>query len=206
MRKLLLTAVGATALAFASAASAQTFSGATTGCFQVGGAGPCTPTDNGLAFTSGTFTQTADSTGFAGIGGPINNFGTITLTPDGHPYTGDLFSLMINFTSPPGTGSGSFTANLMGSLTSTGVGGLQISFLNPTVQIADGLGGYDILHVNDVAFSGSLPAGQTFLTQNISGYVQAVPEPATWALMLLGFGGIGFAMRRRTKPALAQLA
>jgi hypothetical protein len=27
--------------------------------------------------------------------------------------------------------------------------------------------------------------------------VSAVPEPATWAMMLLGFGGIGFAMRRR---------
>lgn len=25
----------------------------------------------------------------------------------------------------------------------------------------------------------------------------AVPEPSTWAMMLLGFGGIGFAMRRR---------
>ena len=25
----------------------------------------------------------------------------------------------------------------------------------------------------------------------------AVPEPATWAMMLLGFGGIGFSMRRR---------
>jgi hypothetical protein len=27
--------------------------------------------------------------------------------------------------------------------------------------------------------------------------VSAVPEPATWALMLLGFAGIGLAMRRR---------
>jgi hypothetical protein len=27
--------------------------------------------------------------------------------------------------------------------------------------------------------------------------VSSVPEPATWAMMLLGFGGIGFAMRRR---------
>lgn len=28
-----------------------------------------------------------------------------------------------------------------------------------------------------------------------------VPEPSTWALMLLGFGGIGVAMRRRRSPA-----
>jgi hypothetical protein len=34
----------------------------------------------------------------------------------------------------------------------------------------------------------------------------AVPEPATWALMLLGFGGIGVSMRRRRRPVLAQLA
>jgi hypothetical protein len=30
----------------------------------------------------------------------------------------------------------------------------------------------------------------------------AVPEPATWAMMLIGFGGIGFAMRRQRKAAL----
>ena len=34
----------------------------------------------------------------------------------------------------------------------------------------------------------------------------AVPEPATWALMLLGFGGIGMAMRRRRKQGLLQVA
>ena len=33
----------------------------------------------------------------------------------------------------------------------------------------------------------------------------AVPEPTTWAMMLLGFGGIGFAMRRR-KSGTPQLA
>ena len=37
-------------------------------------------------------------------------------------------------------------------------------------------------------------------------FYPAVPEPATWGMMLLGFGGIGFAMRRRRQPALAQLA
>ena len=33
--------------------------------------------------------------------------------------------------------------------------------------------------------------------------VQAVPEPATWAMMLLGFGGIGFAMRRAKRARVA---
>lgn len=37
--------------------------------------------------------------------------------------------------------------------------------------------------------------------------VQAVPEPATWAMMLLGFGAIGLSLRsRRRQPALAQIA
>ena len=33
-----------------------------------------------------------------------------------------------------------------------------------------------------------------------------VPEPATWAMMLIGFGATGYAIRRRRKPAIAQLA
>ena len=36
--------------------------------------------------------------------------------------------------------------------------------------------------------------------------VEGVPEPATWAMMLLGFGGIGFVMRRgRGNLALPQI-
>ena len=34
----------------------------------------------------------------------------------------------------------------------------------------------------------------------------AVPEPATWAMMLLGFGAIGFSMRRRKQIAALQTA
>jgi hypothetical protein len=33
-----------------------------------------------------------------------------------------------------------------------------------------------------------------------------VPEAATWAMMLLGFGGMGLVIRRRRNPAFAQLA
>lgn len=42
----------------------------------------------------------------------------------------------------------------------------------------------------DAAFTGTLSFGN------------AVPEPATWALMLLGIGGIGAGMRRRNVSAL----
>lgn len=33
--------------------------------------------------------------------------------------------------------------------------------------------------------------------------IQAIPEPATWALMLIGFGGLGAVLRRRRAAALA---
>jgi hypothetical protein len=38
---------------------------------------------------------------------------------------------------------------------------------------------------------------------SIPGVASAVPEPSTWAMLLLGFAGIGFmAYRRKLKPAL----
>jgi hypothetical protein len=46
------------------------------------------------------------------------------------------------------------------------------------------------------------------LTNGGSGSVSvtAVPEPTTWAMMLLGFAGLGFAGYRRTKQAVPEFA
>lgn len=53
--------------------------------------------------------------------------------------------------------------------------------------------------------------GFSFIKQNsmiVATSTPGVPEPATWALMLLGFGGIGVAMRRGRKQSslLSQIA
>ena len=62
---------------------------------------------------------------------------------------------------------------------------------------------------NTCSGSGALGSGRTdFASNGFSGnlaQVGAVPEPATWAMMLLGFGSIGFVIRRRKSAAL-QLA
>ena len=41
--------------------------------------------------------------------------------------------------------------------------------------------------------------GHAFMTVQNSG----APEPAAWALMLLGFGGLGMALRRRRRGPVA---
>lgn len=63
-------------------------------------------------------------------------------------------------------------------------------------------GSIDATHTFRVNIDPALPeASRTALSQNLAVVPAAVPEPASWALMLLGFGAMGVAMRRR--PARA---
>ena len=79
-------------------------------------------------------------------------------------------------------------------LTGTGAGASQ-SFYVPTgatrlyLGTADGSGWFNNTGAIEVSVSGSGLGAPT-----------AVPEPGAWAMMLLGFGGVG-AMARRRKPA-----
>ena len=57
----------------------------------------------------------------------------------------------------------------------------------------------EVLNLEAVSTSTGLPPFA--LIDNVQ--LQAVPEPATWALMLIGFGGMGAVVRRRRARALA---
>jgi hypothetical protein len=100
------------------------------------------------------------------------------------------------------------------TLTISGTGMDAISLLEPeditvnhgaTTYALDGLNlGVGTFQIN---LAGTAPVGTTWQgTVNFSA-MNAVPEPATWGLMLLGFGLMGASMRRRrTRVALPQLA
>jgi hypothetical protein len=72
-----------------------------------------------------------------------------------------------------------------------------------------GNGDYTVLYLFDFGTTGA-----SSINVGVNGFSNGVivpppvPEPGTWAMMLLGFGGIGMAMRRRRRSstALPQLA
>lgn len=67
------------------------------------------------------------------------------------------------------------------------------------VRYFDGLGGYPTVGFDTSAGSGRID----FWSVTIEGGTPAIPEPATWGLMIAGFGLIGAAMRRRSRTPAA---
>jgi hypothetical protein len=53
------------------------------------------------------------------------------------------------------------------------------------------------LGMNTLTFTGNLANGASSSTASGTLSLAPVPEPTTWALMILGFGAVGSAMRRR---------
>ena len=201
--KLISSLAIAAATFVAAPASAQEFSGTAQGCFTTT---TCSPTGgavfSGLTYNAGSFDLNTDSHGHIGLGGyPTNNLGSFSLTSAPQDYAGELFDLLVTFTLPTGTSPNPTTlqATLTGQIVDSNSGGVTIDFNNNWMLFNSDAGPF-LFSVNDVSVA---PDG---LIQVLSGQIQAVPEPATWAMMLLGFGGIGMAMRRRRRPAVAQIA
>ena len=91
------------------------------------------------------------------------------------------------------------TANLAGLSLSAGT--YDISFYNPSLLTVDRYSGGSgqMVQLGCGGICGGSGGSLDFALYGVS----AVPEPSTWAMMILGFAGVGFmAYRRKSKPAL----
>lgn len=57
-----------------------------------------------------------------------------------------------------------------------------------------------------ITVNGTIASGPTASYSGTVNFNLPLPEPATWAMMLLGFAGIGLTMRTRRRTVLAQFA
>jgi hypothetical protein len=97
--------------------------------------------------------------------------------------------------------NGSATLNF-GSLNLTGLTILGAHFGNNSDTDANSITAYWLIDLGNVTTNTltlTNGAGSSNAQIFATGVPSAVPEPGTWALMLLGFGGMGLALRRRRR-------
>jgi hypothetical protein len=132
---------------------------------------------------------------------PCNFTDTVTfVTPTGYNSVSAIINSTFN-TSNPATNL-NFTSVVLNNSVSNfsfnianGVFDQASRELIPLIANATNVITINGTSAGDASYSGTLSFGQ----------VAAVPEPATWGLMLLGFGAVGFSMRRK-RAGLLQVA
>lgn len=96
--------------------------------------------------------------------------------------------------------AGGVLASFGGSSVAALANGNQTSpFTNPIVTL--GISGADQTNIGGLRFKSS---GNAFEFDNIA--IASVPEPTTWAMLLLGFGIAGMSMRARSRRVTAKVS
>ena len=125
------------------------------------------------------------SLGFLDMGGTISTidpFGSTFAQALGVSNTGEI----VGFWTDGGGGTHGFT-DIGGTFNSFDIAGAASTTVNG---------------VNDL---GQLVGFYTDQNDNVLGFVASpIPEPAAWSLMLIGFGGLGAALRSRRRLAVAR--
>ena len=190
----------AAALACASAAQAATT------VYTATLSGPAEAPPNASAGT-GTATVTIDDVAntmlvevnFSGLTGTTTASHIHATTASGFTGTAGVATQVPTFAGfPLGVTSGTYS-NLFDLLMS--------STYNPSFVTANG----GTVAGAEAALLSAIGSGRSYLNIHtnvfpggeIRGFLVAVPEPATWGMMLLGFGAMGLAFRRRRSLAAA---
>lgn len=144
--------------------------------------------------------------------GPTNNGGdSFNRTSDGLYAYGLTFQIPSGFNPASASFSGRFAAdNSVDSITLNGItlaanGG---SFTRWTSFGANGgfVRGTNVLTFNVRNFAQRTGNPTGLRVEFTESAIAAVPEPATWAMMILGFGVVGGAMRRRKAATMLRVA
>jgi PEP-CTERM motif-containing protein len=200
-------------LSLASAANATVSVSATPGCASYCGPLPITYDFDGSVpltlgggivgpgTTEGQFAQPLGSEGhYYSVGPSTNSPGTVTIGNGVSMFSFiwgslDEYNTLVLTTS---LGDYTYTGSQIAALVPGFANGDQTgTTTNPIVTFLLTGGDQDAVSIN-------LSSTQNaFEIDSIS--VASVPEPATWAMMLIGFGAVGYSMRRR-KVALPQIA
>ena len=212
MRKIAMTMAATLALAagLATSANATNFVGAdTVSAYPYGG-----PNSNGglnilindptdLAFS---LTNVGDSTGY------LNLFRIYTdeTSLQGDDMTDRPITLSFNFSAPAPGSSGGFGGETDG-VTFWGLASWGTLNWNNTTTLLNFASGYQLRvdleeaseTFNGGAFTNFHPGIQNGADVKANFTLTAVPEPATWGMMIMGFGLAGAVMRRRRTAAFA---
>lgn len=145
------------------------------------------------------------------IDGPLTLDGSSNIDLIGAAYTNNVFGA----TTTTLFGIDAFTDALVratnpnaGIYTNVGSLGLALTSTDLLGFDISGFSGAGFFSVNNNFYGIDLTTGGATLiggigTQGITGItIAAVPEPGTWAMMLMGFAGVGVALRRRRRPVL----
>ena len=191
LKKLMMTAVAAGALVAAAPAAAAPITVGQWYTFGFSGQGSAIGNGNGFSLGTNPVAVAAPDSPWTFV---LASVGSITVV-DGF-ISGDQFAIS-DFGSAIGTTSAPTTGSSCGSDISACLANASMS--KGTFSLAAG----------SHSITGTLPtsvgAGAGFFIVRGSD-IAAVPEPATWAMMLVGFGAMGVSMRRRRVAVLRAVA
>jgi hypothetical protein len=155
---------------------------------------------NGLKFKGVNFNNVHEGVNFS-----LGSFSTTTAPRSSSTYS-ESFDLLVTYSAPASAGSDLFSLDVLGSITvheDEANAKYTISLDTPTTEL---FGNH-----NQYALTISLPGceghSSCVVTEDedalkINGVITAaVPEPSTWAMMILGFLGLGFATFRGKKAS-----